>query len=367
MIKPANILIIDNTAVAHSILHDLILSLGHTPWLVENGYLAMVKLRKQLPDLVLLDTLVPDIDGYQLLKQMKNDSTLCHLPIIVMSSLEKLENIERCLEIGADDYLTKPFHPRLLKTRISVCLYKKRLYDQEQQNFNQIKNDNISLETRIHQQIREITAAQQGIIFAMAKLAETRDLETGAHIQRVAEYCKIISEKLRLHSNYAAIIDNEFIKNIYAASPLHDIGKVGIPDRILQKPGRLTEEEFEIMKNHTIIGANTLREVYQQHPGNKFLRLGIEIAESHHERWDGSGYPYGLIGENIPLAGRILSVGDVYDAITSRRYYKPAFSHAKSRAIILEGRGKHFDPKIVDAFLAAEEEFLAIRDCYLDS
>ncbi len=178
---------------------------------------------------------------------------------------------------------------------------------------------------------------------------------------------KVLSEKLRLLPKYASVIDEDFIRNIYAASPLHDIGKVAIPDRILLKIDKLTEEEYNIMKTHTIIGGKTLREVDHQHPGNDFVRDGIEITESHHERWDGNGYPYGLAGEDIPLAGRILALGDVYDAQTSERVYKEAFSHAMSRDIILSGSGKNFDPDIVEAFVSSEDEFIAISKRYVDT
>ncbi len=204
-------------------------------------------------------------------------------------------------------------------------------------------------------------------IFALAKLAASRNLETGEHLQRMCEYSKVLSEKLRLLPKYASVIDEDFIRNIYAASPLHDIGKVAIPDRILLKTDKLTEEEYAIMKTHPIIAGKTLREVDQQHPGNDFVRVGIEIAESHHERWDGNGYPYGLAGEDIPLAGRILALGDVYDAHISKRVYKEAFSHAKSREIILSGSGKDFDPDIVEAFVSSEDEFITIGKRYVDT
>ena len=170
-----------------------------------------------------------------------------------------------------------------------------------------------------------------------------------------------------MRSEYATIIDDDYIENICAASPLHDIGKVGVPDSILLKPGKLTKEEFDEMKVHTIIGAETLREVNRLHSGNDFVRTGIEIAESHHEKFDGTGYPHGLAGEEIPLVGRILALSDVYDALTSKRCYKEAFSHTRSHDIIVEGRGKHFDPNVVDAFVSSGKEFLGIRGRYVDA
>jgi len=215
--------------------------------------------------------------------------------------------------------------------------------------------------------VQQITVAQQATIFALAKLAASRNLETGEHLQRMCEYSKVLSDELRLLPKYESVIDEDFIRNIYVASPLHDIGKVGIPDRILLKIDKLTEEEYAIMKTHLIIAGKTLREVDQQHPGNDFVRVGIEIAESHHERWDGKGYPYGLSGEDIPLAGRILALGDVYDAHISKQVYKEAFSHAKSREIILSGSEKNFDSDIVEAFISSEDEFIAISKRYVDT
>lgn len=201
----------------------------------------------------------------------------------------------------------------------------------------------------------------------MSKLAESKDPDTGAHLDRMREYCKLIATYLATRDSHRDQIDETFIASIYAASPLHDIGKVGVPDHILLKPGKLTKDEWEIMKQHPTIGADTLRAVYAQHPDNALLRAGIEIAEGHHEKWDGSGYPYGISGTAIPLSARILALADVYDALTSERCYKKAFSHSRCRDIICEGEGRHFDPVIVSAFLETESEFVKIRSEFRDS
>jgi len=367
MISPATILIVEDNSGNRKLLYDIILSLGHTPLLANNGRSALELLKRQPVDLVLLDMMMPEMDGYQVLKSMKQDNRLCYLPVIIISASHHLDNVIRCIEIGADDYLTKPFNPILLRARIDSGLEKKRLHDQETLYLQQIKDYNLNLETLVQTQVLEITEAQHAVIFAMAKLAEARDSETGEHLQRMAEYCKILSTQLSLLPKYRTIIDEKFIKNIYAASPLHDIGKVGIPDRILQKRGKLTTEEFNIMKQHPTIGAETLSEVYQKYPHNDFVRVGIEVAENHHEKWDGTGYPHGLAGEEIPLAGRIIALGDVYDALTTKRYYKEAFSHATSKGIILEGRGHHFEPAVVEAFLATEEIFKQINQHLSDT
>jgi putative two-component system response regulator len=208
---------------------------------------------------------------------------------------------------------------------------------------------------------QQMSSAQLATLFARSRLAKSLDPETGEHLERMRSYCRILAEHLARDPRYAARITRDTIENLYHAAPLHDIGKVSVPDQILRKPGKLTDEEFEVMKTHTVEGARTLRTMDQQHPGNDFIRLGIEIAESHHEKWDGTGYPYGKAGTAIPLVGRIAALGDVYDALCSRRCYKPAMPPEQARAIIVEGKGKHFDPDVVDCFLAAEPEFLKVR------
>ena len=204
---------------------------------------------------------------------------------------------------------------------------------------------------------KEISEAQMTTIYSLVKLSESRDDNTGAHIERVAEFCKILAINLRNRPKYEDYINDEYVDNIYKASALHDIGKVGIPDSILLKPGKLSLEEFEIMKTHTTIGANTLLEVKKKYPDNKFLELGISIAHFHHEKWDGTGYPHGILGENIPLSARIMALADVYDALRSKRVYKDAYSHEESVEIIKQGDSTHFDPEILHVFVENEVEF----------
>jgi len=214
---------------------------------------------------------------------------------------------------------------------------------------------------------KEIAEEQMATIFALVKLSESRDDFTGAHIERVAILCKLLACELRNLPKYKDLIDNEYIENIFKASPLHDIGKVGIPDSILLKPGKLSPKEFNIIKTHTTIGANTLFELQKRYPNNKFLDIGMNIVHFHHEKWDGTGYPNGLSGEAIPLAARIISIVDVYDALRSKRVYKEAYSHDKSLEIIKEGEGTHFDPILVSTFLENEVEYKAVfekKDLY---
>lgn len=221
---------------------------------------------------------------------------------------------------------------------------------------------NHHLQELVDEKVQEISASQMATIFALVKLSESRDDETGNHIERTASLCRLMAQRMELLPRYADRINEEFIDNIYRASPLHDIGKVGIPDAILLKPGRLTPEEFEIMKTHTTIGFNTLAQVEQRYTHNTFLQMGMNIAIGHHEKWDGSGYPKGLAGEDISLAARIMAIVDVYDALRSKRVYKEAFSHEKSRAIIAEGTGSHFDPDLVELFMQIHQEFETVRD-----
>ncbi len=365
--EKSNILIVDDIDNNRKILHDLVAAMGHTPIMAENGLYALSRLENQACDLVLLDIRMPEMDGNQVLKYMKNDPNLCHIPVIMISALGDMDNVVRCIENGADDYMPKPFNHTILRARIGACLERKRLRDKESRYKDQIENFNLELQSRVNKQVLEITATQRATIFAMAKLAGSRDPETGEHLFRIREYVKMICQQLCLIPKHATMIDDNYKENIYAASSLHDIGKVGIPDSILLRQGKLTAEELIAMKAHTCIGAETLRKVNRLHPGNDFVQIGIEIAESHHEKWDGTGYPYGLAAENIPLVGRILALSDVYDALTSKRCYKDAYSHARSLEIIFKDRGKHFDPDVVDSFVKAEKEFVRIRECYVDT
>ncbi len=223
------------------------------------------------------------------------------------------------------------------------------------------------METRVQEQVKEVSSAQLAIIYGMAKMAEFRDLETGRHIDRVRDYCHLLIQELLRTSKYSDYLNSKYIENILKASPLHDIGKVGVPDNILLKPGKLTVDEFEIMKTHTTIGADILKAVDKQYPGNEFIVVGIDIAESHHEKWDSSGYPKGLYEGNIPLAGRILAIADVYDALVTQRIYKKAYTHDQSCEIIKEGKGRHFDPILVDCFLNRHLDFKNISERLKDT
>jgi putative two-component system response regulator len=221
----------------------------------------------------------------------------------------------------------------------------------------QTKVEHRELEQRVKQQFREIAAAQMSALFALAKLADLRDRNTGKHMDRVQAFCGLLATEMSLSPKHSAMITHDYLHNIFQASPLHDIGKVGIPDAILLKPGKLTSEEFTVMKTHTVRGAETLELLLEKHSANSFVRMGIDITRSHHERWDGSGYPDNLADCEIPLSARIVAVADCYDALRSRRSYKRPFSHEVSRDTIIRGAGHHFDPDVVRAFCSVEEAF----------
>ncbi|MCG6969547.1 MAG: response regulator [Gammaproteobacteria bacterium] len=363
----STLLVVDDNEMNRDMLVRRLKPFGYQVDTACDGGQALDMLQNGRYDLVLLDIMMPVMDGFEVLQHMKLQQRLKSVPVIMITALDDTSSAARCIDMGAEDYLTKPFDPTLLKARISSCLERKRLHDQESLYRTKIEEYNNQLQARVRQQVQEISQAQLGAIFAMSKLAESRDPETGEHLERMREYCRVLSQQLSRLSKYEIIIDSTFISDIYAASPLHDIGKVGIDDSVLLKAGKLTDKEWVIMKMHPIIGAETLREVDKQHPGNSLIRMGIDIAGSHHEKWDGSGYPYGLQGTEIPLVARILALGDVYDALTSKRCYKEAFSHDKSRQIVLDSGGHHFDPEVVEAFVQTEDEFKRIREFYQDS
>lgn len=360
------ILIVDDNPMNLDMLQRRLERDGYSVITAACGVDALKTLRQIDVDLVILDVMMPEMDGHTVLRNIKSDPALQHIPVIMASALTEEEQIVRCIEAGADDYLPKPINSVLLRARVNSSLSKKRLHDNERHYRQELEQYNERLKIKVAEQVGEITSAQMAAIFATSKLAESKDPETGAHLERLRIFCKILATDLTRFEQFATEVTADFIDCIYAASPLHDIGKVGVPDTILLKPDKLTSDEWSIMQTHTTIGANTLRAVAEKHPGNNFIRMGIEIAESHHEKWNGTGYPYGLKGNAIPLSARILALADVYDALTSERCYKRAFSHTESRQIILEGAGNHFDPEIVQAFLRCEQAFIAVKQQYCD-
>ena len=356
------ILVVDDMEVNRERLVDEIELLGYQSVEAENGAEALKRIEEQPPDLILLDLMMPVMDGHGVLEALAANSTWSRIPAVIISGMDDMESLARCLEVGAADYLVKPIKSRLLRARIENCLAAVRLRKRDVATQALMARYNAELESRVADQVKEIADAHISTIFALSTLAESRDPETGAHLERMREYCRSLSNALRELPEYKTVVDKEFVENIYAASPLHDIGKVGIPDHVLLKPGKLDDDEFRVMKEHSRIGADTLRRVSEKYPNNTLIQMGIEIAQSHHEKWNGKGYPDGLVNEHIPLASRILALCDVYDALTCRRCYKEPFSHEKSAGIILSERGEHFDPALVDIFERIQGEFDGIRE-----
>ncbi|MDR6888116.1 MULTISPECIES: HD-GYP domain-containing protein [Variovorax] len=313
------------------------------------------------PDLILLDILMPGLSGYEVARQLKADAPTRDIPIIFLTALSSEDDETFGLELGAADYITKPIRPPVLLARVDTQLKLKAAADF-------LRDQNEYLEQEVARRTREMTAIQDVTIHAMASLAETRDNETGNHIRRTQHYVRVLAEHLREHPRFRHFLDDATITLLFKSAPLHDIGKVGIPDRILLKPGKLTPEEFEIMKTHTTLGRDAIEQAERQLGTDvAFLRLAKEIAYGHQEKWDGSGYPEGRSGDDIPIAARLMAVADVYDALISRRVYKDGMSHEQAVSIIQDGRGAHFDPDIVDAFLARVDDFREIAARFTDS
>ena len=312
------------------------------------------------PDLVLLDVMMPGLDGYQIFERLRADPATRDIPVIFVTALDAREAELRGLELGAVDYITKPIVPPVVLARVNTQLELKRARDW-------LKDQNAFLEAEVARRMAENDATQRVSIRALAHLAETRDPETGNHILRTQSYVNRLAQALRGHPRFSARLDERYIDLLTRSAPLHDIGKVGIPDHILLKPGKLTPEEWEIMKTHAKIGSDAIERAEQDlDTPLDFLSAAKDIAHWHHEKWDGSGYPDGLAGDAIPVAARLMALADVFDALISARVYKPAFPYEKARDIIVEGRGKHFDPAVCDAFLAHFDDFVAIAERYRD-
>ena len=313
------------------------------------------------PDLILLDVMMPGMSGHEVCRQLKAAPTTREIPIIFLTAMTATEDETAGLALGAADFITKPINPPIVLARVATQLQAKAGADF-------LRDQNEFLQTEVRKRTRELAAIQDVTILAMASLAETRDNETGSHIRRTQHYVRALAMHLKSHPRFCAALDDHVIDMLYKSAPLHDIGKVGIPDRILLKPGRLEPHEFEIMKTHTTIGRDAIQHAEDQlGMPVEFLQYAKEIAYGHQEKWDGSCYPLGLAGEAIPLSARIMAVADVYDALISRRVYKAGMSHEKALEIMRAGRGTHFDPDILDAFLDLNDEFRRIALQFADS
>ncbi|OQR36391.1 two-component system response regulator [Pseudomonas sp. T] len=312
------------------------------------------------PDLILLDVMMPGMNGFEVCRRLREDPRTQRIPVIFITAQVAADEEIRGLELGAVDYLTKPINPPTVLMRVDNQLRIKAAADF-------LRDQNEFLEQEVQRRTRELAAIQDVTIIAMASLAETRDNETGNHIRRTQHYVSALAEHLQQHPRFAAELNEETRQLLFKSAPLHDIGKVGIPDHILLKPGKLTAEEFELMKTHTTLGLEALEKAEERLGMDvPFLRLAKQIAYGHHEKWDGSGYPQGLTGDAIPLSARLMALADVYDALISKRIYKSPMTHASAVDFIRSQRGQHFDPDVTDAFLALQDSFRGIAERFND-
>lgn len=360
-VERATILVVDDTPDNLSLMSGLLKDTYRVK-IANSGEKALrIAAATPPPDLILLDIMMPEMDGYAVICELKADSATRHIPVIFLTAKSEIEDETLGFELGAVDYITKPISPPIVLARVQTHLDVKRMQDF-------LRDKATFLEEEVSRRTAQVVAIQDVTIHAMASLAETRDNETGNHIRRTQHYMKVLAEKLRFNPRFAHFLnDDTTIEHLFKSAPLHDIGKVGIPDRILLKPGRFTPEEFEIMKTHTTLGRDAIQNAEQELGIEMpFLRYAKEIAYGHQEKWDGSGYPEGLSGDDIPISARLMAVADVYDALISKRVYKDGMSHEKAVAIIEEGKGSHFDPDMVDAFLEVQEEFRRIAARFAD-
>ena len=353
------ILLVDDDSFILSIMVDILKS-DYRLLVAKSGDEALQHSNKEpRPDLILLDVMMPDMDGFTVCETLKSSPETSDIPVIFVTGKQSVADEMHGLELGAVDYISKPLSAPILLQRVKTHVTLKRAQ-------NELANQNQILDLLVKERTHELDVTKDTTIHGMAILSGLRDNETGNHILRTQNYVCELAHELKRHSHYESHLDGETISLLFKSAPLHDLGKVGIPDAILRKPGPLSGEEFEIMKTHTTLGYKALMNAEEElgHGGTSFLRTACDIAYTHHEKWDGSGYPRGLKGSEIPLSGQLMAVADVYDALIAKRVYKPAFTHEKALGIMAEGRGTHFNPDIFDAFTAIEPMVIEIANSY---
>ncbi|MBF6057537.1 MULTISPECIES: response regulator [Thiomicrorhabdus] len=343
------LLCVDDTAANLKLLIELLSPLYEIK-IATNGLKALEILQTYPADLILLDIMMPEMDGYEVCRRIRSNPETKDTPILFLTAKNQPEDEEKGLKLGANDFVSKPLNPRVLLARIETQI-KLHFAQQKLQQHNQ------NLEEQVEKRLNEIQRLQDSTIFVMTSLAEFRDECTGNHIQRTQDYVQLLAKAAAQTPQFRSQLSPSKIEIITQSAPLHDIGKINIPDNILLKPGKLTSEEFEIMKTHSQKGYEILHQAsLNMGESGDFLEIAQQIALSHHEKWDGSGYPQGLKGEQIPLPARLMALADVYDALTSERPYKKAFSSDKALEIIQEGRGSHFQEILVDLFISLKDD-----------
>lgn len=350
--KP-KILVVDDEEQNRRLIKAMLMPLNYEIILARNGKEALEKVRDASPDVILLDIMMPEMDGFEVAKNLKGKEETKAIPIVMITALREVDDRVKALEVGADDFLVKPVERTELKARVQSLLKVKAYHDHMRDCEKKLETEVAKKTSELRQAFSKIKEVSLETIYRLSRAVEYRDIETGNHIIRVSNYAAAIARKMRLNDGY--------VESICYATPMHDIGKIGIPDHILLKPGKLEPDEWEIMKQHTIIGAQIL-----EGSKSELIKLAQDIALTHHEKWDGTGYPKGLKGQDIPLAGRITAIADVFDAQTFKRPYKEPFSLKKSFSILKDSRGSHFDPEVVDAFFGVQDEMVSIREKYKD-
>ncbi|MDR2820834.1 MAG: response regulator [Desulfovibrio sp.] len=346
VMSPGRVLVVDDASENLRILSESLRD-SYTIMFAKNGKDALRLAQSDpQPDIVLLDVIMPGMNGYEACNKLKESPRTRDIPVIFITAQDDGVDEATGLALGAQDYIKKPFQATLVRNRVASHLELKRHRD----HLNELVRD----------RTKELLLTQEATIHAMANLAEWRDPETGGHIRRTQNYVRSLAEYLAKLPKFAGQLDPDTISWLYLSAPLHDVGKVAIPDAVLHKPGRLTEEEFETMKEHATFGHKVLTSTSAILGEQSFLDIAAAIAHCHHERWDGKGYPRGLKEEEIPLSARLMSLADVYDALRSVRVYKPSMSHETAVGIIREGRGTQFDPDVFDAFEALDTDFQEI-------
>ncbi|WP_180132361.1 two-component system response regulator [Rhodoferax sp. BLA1] len=358
--RKSTVLVVDDTPDNLSLVSGLLRD-DYIVRVANNGEKALrIASSEQPPDLILLDIMMPGMDGYEVCQRLKADPKARDIRVIFLTAKAEIEDERKGFELGAVDYITKPISPPILQERVKTHLALKASSDF-------LRDKSAYLEQEVARRTAEVMAIQDVTILALASLAETRDTDTGNHIRRTQYYVQALALQLRQHPRFERYLSEANITMLFKSAPLHDIGKVGIPDRILLKPGGFEPHELEIMKRHTTLGFEAIEHAEKALGITvDFLRTAKEIALSHQEKWDGSGYPQGLVGDAIPISARLMALADVYDALISRRVYKAGMSHAQAVEIILAGRASHFDPDVVDAFVAVQDEFKAISARFVD-
>ncbi len=357
----STILIVDDSPENLAVLNEL-LQPAYRVRVATSGEKALqLAVTSPSPDLILLDVMMPGMDGYEVFSRLRADPRTRDIPVIFVTAMDSTEAEMRGLEIGAVDYITKPIVPLIVLARVRTQMELKQARDW-------LRDQNAFLEAEVARRMGENLLIQDVSIFALAHLAETRDPETGNHLRRTQGYVHALADHLQNHPRFSEFLTAANITLLTKSAPLHDIGKVGIPDHILLKPGKLTPEEWEIMKTHAQLGSQAIEQAeHDITQPVKFLELAKEIAHWHHERWDGSGYPDGLAGDAIPISARLMAMADVFDALINRRVYKEPFSFATAREIIVAENGRQFDPDVVAAFLAIFDVFETIATRYSDT